>query len=146
MYIVNWASHIYMTKLGLLNGMMKIILECSSIDWMHLWRLIKPTIKYACLACEKCWWILRSRLFWRKKNIMHARDATFWPKRNTAMNYKYSCYTRNRWFSWVVDMTSNIHLKKNQRVTLIDYGFFFKIRNNATDFISLKTYSDFIID
>lgn len=37
-------------------------------------------------------------------------------------------------------------LKKNQRVTLIDYGFFFKIRNNATDFISLKTYSDFIID
>lgn len=86
--------------------------------------------------------------YFEEKKISCKQDATFWPKRNTAMNYKYSCYTRNRWFSWVVtdDMTSNIHLKKNQRVTLIDYGFFFKIRNNATDFISLKTYSDFIID
>lgn len=66
--------------------------------------------------------------YFEEKKISCKQDATFWPKRNTAMNYKYSCYTRNRWFSWVVtdDMTSNIHLKKNQRVTLIDYGVFFK--------------------
>lgn len=66
--------------------------------------------------------------YFEGKKISCMQDATFWPKRNTAMNYKYSCYTRNRWFSWVVtdDMTSNIHFKKNQRVTLIDYGFFLK--------------------
>lgn len=85
--------------------------------------------------------------YFEEKKISCMQDATFWPKRNTAMNYTYSCYTRNRWFSWVVtdDMTSNIHFKNNQRVTL-RLWFFFKIRNNATDFISLKTYSDFIID
>lgn len=66
--------------------------------------------------------------YFEEKKISCMQDATFWPKRNTSMNYTYSCYTRNRWFSWVVtdDMTSNIHLKKNQRVTLIDYGVFFK--------------------
>lgn len=85
--------------------------------------------------------------YFEEKKISCMQDATFWPKRNTAMNYTYSCYTRNRWFSWVVtdDMTSNIHFKKNQRVTLRLWGFL-KIRNNGTDFISLKTYSDFIID
>lgn len=52
-----------------------------------------------------------------KKKISCMQDPTFWPKRNTAMNYKYSCYTRNRWFSWVVtdDMTSNIHFKKKSK-------------------------------
>lgn len=86
--------------------------------------------------------------YFEEKKISCMQDATFWPKRNTAMNYKYSCYTRNRWFSWVVtdDMTSNIHFKKKSKSYPYRLWGFFKIRNNATDFISLKTYSYFIID
>lgn len=78
--------------------------------------------------------------YFEEKKISCMQDATFWPKRN--VTHETDDFRELLQMTWLLTFI----FKKNQRVTLIDYGFFFKIRNNATDFISLKTYSDFIID
>lgn len=69
----------------------------------------------------------RSRLFWRKKNIMHAgRDFLTEKKYSNELHIHVTHETDD--FRELLQMTwlLTFILKKNQRVTLIDYGFFLK--------------------